>query len=170
LISKDISRHFSRRGESTSFLSKYAQLVKKMSYRNDQIQMELNEARAKVISLQEEQRKHDDFSNDSTSELLDRSQLLHQLATRHKDIHLELVKSRNKVIVLQKEIRELVKENSISSHYPQYADRGREELKDERRSKVNQVPNARPLSAAGKLVSDASTVISDSCDGSKFSI
>jgi chromosome segregation ATPase len=38
LISKDISRHFSRCGESTSFLSKYAQLVKKTSYRNDQIQ------------------------------------------------------------------------------------------------------------------------------------
>lgn len=170
LISKDISRHFSRRGESTSSLSKYAQMVKKMSYRNDQIQMDLNEARAKVISLQEEQRKHDDFSTDSTSELLDRSQLLHQLATRHKDIHLELVKSRNKVIVLQKEIRELVKENSTSSHYSQYADRGREVLKDERRSKVSQVPKARPLSATSKLISDASTIISDSCDGSKFSI
>jgi hypothetical protein len=54
---QDISRHFSCHGESALFLSKYAQLVKKMPYHNDQIQMEFTEVRAKVISLQEEQRK-----------------------------------------------------------------------------------------------------------------
>ena len=101
--------------------------------------MELNEARAKVISLQEEQQRSDDLSTDSTSVLLDRSQLLHQLATRHKDIHLELVKSRNKVIVLQKEIIELGKNagDNQQMHYP--VDGIREERKDDRRYAVSRV-------------------------------
>mmetsp|Transcript_11609 Transcript_11609/g.16687 ORF Transcript_11609/g.16687 Transcript_11609/m.16687 type:complete len:835 (-) Transcript_11609:69-2573(-) len=172
IISKEISRRFQRRGESTSYLSKYAQLIKKMSYRNDQIQMELNEARGKVVSLQEEQsRGSDDLSTDSSGVLLDRSQLLHQLATRHKDIHLELVKSRNKVIVLQKEVRELSMDIGDNEKLCNLESERQEECKEGRRSAVSRVPIFRPsTTAVDRFVTDGSTIISDSCDGSKFSI